>query len=338
MPQCLTIDDMTRKGTFAAIAAFVGFVVVSALAALFILRHTQRHELDCFVIDPAEAEFTDIYSEPDGEVVFRIETGDFYQFTAIAGPDGWWRIKNSRLYSFGEEIEIPSREAWIRQSELALGTDNGDGQYRPLRTEPRADAPKAGTITEFNAVVRPLELSENGLWVKVCYEPEGLTGWLEVSKVRDEAFEPGDGYDFPCLNVYAVPDKDFAMLSSPGKGEKTFLLEKGKTYMMNVAKAKGDWWQLIGGYVTCDDEDVQVLDESWVPASALCLRVSEDAVPLHVRTDEKSRVVGNLEAGAVVHPLEVAGTWPVWVRVVSDGNPALTGWTDSSSLSWSPED
>ncbi len=329
---------MARKGTFAAIAAFVGFVVVSALVGLFILRHTQRHELGCFILDPADAEFTDIYSEPGGEVVFQAEAGEFYQLTAIAGPDGWWRIKDSRLYSFGEDIEIPSREAWIRQSVLALGTDNGDGQFRPLRTEPRADAPKAGTITEFNAVVRPLELSANGLWVKVFYEPDGLTGWVEVSKLRDNAFEPGDGYDFPSLIVYAVPDKDVALLSAPGRGEKTFLLEKGRSYTMDVAKAKGDWWQLLGGYVTCDDEEVQVLDESWVPASALCLRVSEEAVPLHVRTDEKSRVVGKLEAGEVVHPLEVAGTWPVWVRVVSDGNPALTGWTISSSLSWSPED
>ena len=89
---------MTRKGTFAAIAAFVGFVAVSALAALFILRHTQRHELDCFVADPAEAEFTEIYSEPDGEVVFRIESGDFYQFTAIVGPDGWWPIRTGHPF------------------------------------------------------------------------------------------------------------------------------------------------------------------------------------------------------------------------------------------------
>ena len=329
---------MAKKGIITAIAAFVGFVAVSALVGSFILRQTRRSEIGCFIFNSEEEALTDICAKPGGEVVLQVDPADFYQLTAVPGPDGWWKIKKSRLGSFGEDIEIPSREAWIRQSELALGTDNGDGQYRFLRTEPRPDAPKAGTITEFNAVVRPLELSPNGKWVKVCYEPDDLTGWIEVSWMRDEAFEPGDGYDFPTLMVYVAPDGDLVMREAPGKGETTFLLEQGKKYEMWVAKAKDGWWQMVSGYLTCDDEDILVPDESWVPASAVCMRVCQDSVPVYSRADEESRVTGTLESGMVVHPLDVVGVWPRWVRIVADEKPSLTGWVMDSYENFSTEE
>ncbi|MBR5075624.1 MAG: SH3 domain-containing protein [Bacteroidales bacterium] len=329
---------MAKKNVLSALAAFIGFIVVIALVGSLVLRLTRRQEIGCFILNPEDGALTDIYAKPDGEVVFQVDAADFYQLTAVPGPDGWWKIKNSRLTTFGEDIEIPSREAWIRQSELALGTDNADGQYRFLRTEPRPDAPKAGTITEFNAVVQPLELSSNGKWVKVCYEPADLTGWIEVSWMRDEAFEPGDGYDFPTLMVYVAPEGDIVMREAPGKGEITFLLEQGKKYEMWVAKAKDGWWQMVSGYLTCDGEDILVPDESWIPASAACMRVCQDSVPVYSRADEESRVAGTLENGMVVHPLDVAGVWPRWVRVVADEKPSLTGWVMDSYENFSTEE
>jgi hypothetical protein len=329
---------MAKKGIITALAGIVGFVAVSALVATFILRQTQRQELGFFIDNPEEEALTNIFAKPGGEVVFQVDDVDFYQFTGVAGPDGWWRIKNSRLYSFGEEVEIPSREAWIHQSVLALGTDNSDGHYRSLRAEPRPDAPKAGTIREFHAVVRPLELSSDGKWVKVCYEPDNLTGWAEASLMLDEAFEPGDGLDFPTLYVYAVPDGDTELLSGPGNGERTLVLEKGKEYGMLVAKAKDGWWEVKDDYVSSGDEDIDLPEPSWIPASAVCLYASEDTVPVYGKADEGSAAVGTLKAGMVVHPLEVKGEWPRWARIVAVDDPGLTGWVDSMSLSFSLED
>lgn len=306
---------------------------------------SRKLELACFLLAPGP-EFDgeaiiSIYDAPDGEEIYQVESGDYYQITALAPQEGdWWRIKDGLLFSFGEEVELSEPQAWVHRSVLALGTDNNDGQYRFLRTEPRADAPKAGTILEFNATVRPLELSPDGKWVKVTYAPADLTGWMETSLTRDESFEPGDGYDFPSLMVFAIPETDVAMLSVPEKGEKTFVLQEGKTYCIHVAHGKDSWWQMISGYVTEDDAVKIIPDESWVPASALYLRIvdsgSDGDLTVYSKADEDSAPVGTLQAGMKVHPLEIGDEYGNWIRVSVIGQEGLTGWVKNQCLSWQP--
>ena len=305
----------------------------------------QQQELSCFIMDPDAEGPTNIRAKPGGKVVYQVDPYDFdcCNLTVVVQPGGWWRIKGPLWdYESGMEVEIPAREAWIHRSVLALATDNFDGQWRVLRTEPRADAPKAGTVTEFTALLRPLDLSADGKWVQVCYEPTDLTGWIEVSRTRTDRFEKGDGFDFPTLHVSAAPAADVPMLSAPGKGEKTFVLGKGKTYGMMVAHPDNGWWQLIDGYVSVDDDDVLVVDESWVRGADIYLRVvkpkDQGTVPVYASPDEASGVVASLKPGMVVHPLDLGDEedWARWVRIAVDGHPELGGWVQYTFLDGMP--
>ena len=318
---------------------FLAAVIAGMLAGVLPLG-AQQNELRCFIMDPDVEGMTNIRATPGGKVIAQVEPNEYYELTAIYQPgSSWWKIKDAMVEDYGQEIKFPSKEAWIHRSVLALGTDNGDGHYRILRTEPRADAPKAGTVREFNAVLRPLEMSTDGKWVKVKYEEGKLTGWIEVSWTRADAFEPGDGYDFPNLNVYAIPDKDVSLLPAPGSGKKTYVMKKGKAYELLVAKPKDGWWEVLQESITCDGDYIDLPESSWVPSSDICMRIADqenklDSVPVYSQAKEQSKQAGSLKIGTEVHPLDVKGQWPIWVKVVAADGSGLTGWINYSYLSW----
>ena len=315
---------------------------VLLLAALPLLGQT--HELNCFILDPDTEGMTNIRSAPKGKIIHQVEAASFCQLTAIVQPGGWWRIKDGLVFEdFGEEIKLPGSQAWIHRSVLAVATDYEDGQPRKLYAEPRKDAKRLMVIHEIRAILRPLELSADGKWVKVTYDPsdfedrpcEKVTGWIEKSKVRDDAFEPGDGGPVPILQV-SVPGKENVICrENPGSGEQTLVLEKGKTYMFTVGNPKNGWWQLWDGRVDENDENKWVDDEAWMPASSLFM-VTKDwsgapTVPVFEKPDKDSRKSFDLKVGTRVHPIDLL-EWS-WVKVSVDGHPEMTGWIEGSNLS-----
>ena len=306
-----------------------------------ILPLSAQQELPCFINDPDVEGKTNIRDRPGGKVIIQVDASDFYQITVYVQPGSWWRIKGSALESYEGTLTLPAGEAWIHRSVLALGTDNSDGHYRFLRTEPRADAPKAGIVREFNAVVRPLEMSQDGKWVKVKYEEGNLTGWIETSWVRDDAFEPGDGYGFPILIVYSIPQKEVSLRSAPGKGAQTGVLKPGKLYEMHVAKPKNGWWEILGDNIIIGEDYIDLDVPSWIPSSALSVSIispeAKDSVPLYSSAGEKSPLAGRLKVGTVVHPLELHGEyWTEWVKVVSAEDSGLSGWVQESCIDFEP--
>ena len=207
----------------------------------------QSQELNCFVSDPDTEGMTNIRSAPKGTIVHQLEAAGFYQLTAIVQPGGWWRIKDGIVYDEGGcEEKVPGREAWIHRSVLAVATDYEDGQVRKLYAEPRRDAKRVMAIHEIRALLRPLELSADGKWVKVTYDPsefegrpcEKVTGWIEKSQVRDDAFEPGDGGPVPLVYVSAPGKERVICREKPVDGAQTFFLEKGKAYEFWVSNPK----------------------------------------------------------------------------------------------------
>ena len=315
----------------------------SMLLSLALSCHGQQRELNCFILDPDTEGMTNIRATPGGKVIYQLEP-DYYALTAIVPQQGnWWRIKDAVVQSYGDEIEIPGKEAWIHRSILAVATDSDDGQPKKLLAEPRANAPRKYVIHEMRAILRPLELSADGKWVKVTYDPsefedrpcEKVTGWIEKSKVRDDAFEPGDGGPVPLLTV-SVPGKEQVIcLEKPGSGAKTYVLEKGKNYSLTVANPKNGWWQLWFGSVEENDETRWVDDEAWIPGSSLCNVVKDwsgaPTVPVYAKPDDKSRKLYDLKTGTLVHPTDIK-EWS-WIKVYVDGHPEQTGWIDSGKLS-----
>ena len=311
------------------------------LAALPLLGQT--HELNCFVLDPDTEGMTNIRSAPKGKIVHRLEAGDFYQLTVIVEPGGWWRIKDGIVYrEWGNEEKVPGSQAWIHRSVLAVATDYEDGQPRKLYAEPRKDAKRLMVIHEIRALLRPLELSADGKWVKVTYDPsefeqrpcEKVTGWIEKSKVRDDAFEPGDGGPVPLVYVSAPGKEKVICREKPADGAQTYFLEKGKAYEFWVSNPQNGWWQLWNGYVLENDVQKWVDDEAWMPASSLYMVTynydKTPTVPVYEKPDDKSRKKFDLKTGTLVHPTDLY-EWN-WVKVYVDGHPEQTGWVESGRL------
>jgi hypothetical protein len=178
--------------------------------------------------------------------------------------------------------------------------------------------------------------------VKVTYDPsefegrpcEKVTGWIEKSKVRDDAFEPGDGGPVPTHRVSVPGKEEVVCREKPGSGAQTYVLEKGKSYEFRVGNPKNGWWQLWDGYVDENDETKWVDDEAWMPASALFNVVYDwqgaSTVPVYEKADYKSRKLYDLKTGTLVHPTDMK-EW-TWIKVYVDGHPEQTGWIDCGKL------
>lgn len=318
-------------------------ITMSAILLAALTMRGQTHELNCFVNDPDTEGMTNIRSAPKGTIVHQLEPAGFYQLTAIVQPGGWWRIKDGIVYDEGGcEEKVPGREAWIHRSVLAVATDYEDGQVRKLYAEPRRDAKRVMAIHEIRALLRPLELSADGKWLKVTYDPsefegrpcEKVTGWIEKSQVRDDAFEPGDGGPVPLVYVSAPGKEKVICREKPVDGAQTFFLEKGKAYEFWVSNPQNGWWQLWNGYVLENDVQKWVDDEAWMPASSLYM-VTYDfnkapTVPVYEKPDDKSRKKFDLKTGTLVHPTDLF-EWN-WVKVYVDGHPEQTGWVESGRL------
>ena len=331
---------MKKSSIIAAVVA-----VICLMASALTLR-AQQHELECFINDPDPAGQTNIRATAGGKVLFKVDGQGGYVLTVIVQQGGWWRIKDP-VEVFGSDlVKNPKADAWIHRSVLALATDCFDAHHRFLRTEPRADAPKVGKIPEFIGILRPLEMSSDGEWVKVNYEEGKMTGWIAVSDTRPEDIESGDGFDFPWMYAYAKPDQDITLLSSPGNGVKTATLKKGRTYRFWLANPVDGWWDVLADSVDCDTDEIELDEYSWVSSNAVCMRIvnpdKKDTVPVYAEPLEKSKVLGRLKVGTEVHPLGITqdrpfwGEYPVMLYVVSDENPDLAGWVLYSNLSSAP--
>ena len=309
-----------------------------ALLMAILPATAQKNELNCFIRDPQEGSLTNIRNAPKGKIVYKADALDPIQLTAIVQPGGWWKIKGAELMQYGDIIKINSKEAWIHYSVLALGTENSDGQPRILLTEPRKGAKPAGTIKQHNAMIRPLELSEDGLWVKAKWED--ITGWIEVKYTRDDCMEPGDGFPFAIETAYTRPGKAVTLESGPGTGVRTMTLKEKSTYEITIAHPSKGWWQLVGGSLWKDGEDEVWLDaESWIKAEDVWLNVKDmnkkKEVPLLERPDEKARKVKTLKEGTLLHPVDLTED-AMWLKVYPDGSPSTIGWIHRFSICWDP--
>ena len=332
---------MVKKNILAGLLMTCLLLVVFPLCA-------QQRELKCYISDPDLEGKTNIREKPGGKVVYRVDShDDFIQLTAIVQPGGWWKIKNARLYRLMEEetIKIPSSEAWIHRSVLGLRSVHDDGHFRILRTEPRADAPRAGIIRGFMEFLQPLDLSPDGKWVQVSYKPRGsdksdkLTGWIEVAWTADEGYESGDGYSFPTLNVYTVSGEEVSLCADSGKGAQTCELKKGKAYWMQVAKPCDGWWEVVDDRVMDGYEAIQLSEYSWVPGSSIRMRIispdKKKTVPVYSDADGKT-LAGEWKVGTEVHPLDLNFDDQPLVQVASAVQPGLTGWVNWYCLSSAP--
>ena len=131
----------------------------------------------------------------DDEFGLILDYGDYaMEVGAWPMPDDDWLItwhwcaeEDGCIYRIdenGEGVEVVYVDPFegqpypvIHKPGLSFSTRNYGGETLELRAEPREDAAVSGRITESDATVRPLDMSEDGEWVKVSWN--GQTGWID---------------------------------------------------------------------------------------------------------------------------------------------------------------
>lgn len=168
---------LPRKGKDIEVVKEYGpsdWIRFDAATGKFTYESSAPVSLGCYISDKSA---TNVRRTPGGTVVGQIAKPGVYSLSVCNPKNGWWQILNGVVYENmdGETLEFEG-EVWVHSSVLGLGTRNYGGETLTLRTEPRADAPVAGTING-EVEVRPLDLSEDGAWVKVRWGQ--VTGWIE---------------------------------------------------------------------------------------------------------------------------------------------------------------
>lgn len=131
----------------------------------------------CFISDKGA---TNVRNAPNGKVIGKVDKPGCYSLTVFNPQNGWWQILNNIIFEDmeGEDNFEFEEDAWIHYSVLGIGTRNYGGQTIPLYAAPGEDSAVVGKITETDATVRPLDVSEDGEWVKVKWND--VTGWIDT--------------------------------------------------------------------------------------------------------------------------------------------------------------
>ena len=164
---------------------------------VFVYQESAPNATSCYVNDPDPSGITNIRATPGGKIIIRLGEAVASPVSAKAldkdeidmGPDddggsdiltifnprnGWWQIHSKRINGVAVE-----KEAWIHYSVLEMRTRNYGGQALNLHKEPSADAEVVAVIRDEEAPVRPMDMSQDGNWMKV--KAKAGTGWIETS-------------------------------------------------------------------------------------------------------------------------------------------------------------
>lgn len=143
---------------------------------------------DCIGAFIADKTDTNLRATPGGKIVETIPHSDNYVVTVCKPTNGWWQIVYISNIE-GKEIEVPEAEGkrwWIHSSVLALGTRNYGRQWVHLYSSP-SDKAKVVFKSRDELTVTPLDLKDNGDWVKVSVIIKGkkYVGWIEAENLCD---------------------------------------------------------------------------------------------------------------------------------------------------------
>ncbi|MBO4670378.1 MAG: hypothetical protein J5640_00840 [Bacteroidales bacterium] len=144
----------------------------------FVYLKYAQNAFACYVLDPDASGKTNIRATPGGEVIGTLgakQTDDdgVYTLSVFKPTDGWWQILDKNIG--GVAIK---KEGWIHYSVLAMRTRNYGREMLPLRSSPSQKASSVAAIGEVEMVVRPMDISADGKWVKV--KCDAGTGWIEL--------------------------------------------------------------------------------------------------------------------------------------------------------------
>ncbi|MBO4761518.1 MAG: hypothetical protein J5520_07170 [Bacteroidales bacterium] len=167
----------------------------------FVYKEFAPNAISAYISDPDPSGMTNIRETPGGKIIGRIgdpanhqasDDDDYYDdddddfggsfvLTLFNPVNGWWEILERNV----DGIKIKDH-AWIHYSVLQDHTRNYDGQPLNLYEKPDSSSKVVGVIKKAMTDVRPMDISEDGEWVKVTCE--WGTGWLEARWLCSNTF------------------------------------------------------------------------------------------------------------------------------------------------------
>ncbi|MBR5175895.1 MAG: hypothetical protein IKW89_08185 [Bacteroidales bacterium] len=135
----------------------------------------------CFIVDSSP---TNIRTAPNGSLLCKLSPDEDYMLDVYQPTDGWWRIFAECVTTVeNDDVELVEEggEAWIHHSVLGISLRNYDGKDEPLYASPSKTAKLVGKITEQEALVHPVDMTEDASWVKVKWGK--LSGWIESERL-----------------------------------------------------------------------------------------------------------------------------------------------------------
>ena len=125
--------------------------------------------------------FTNVRETPGGKVKVQIPIADYnIVFALVDCKNGWWKILECGDAEGNEEADPICSKAtggYIHYSCIALDTRNYDGQTISLRSEPY-DKGEVLWSTKQSIMVRPIDVSADGDWLKVKTIDGKHQGWI----------------------------------------------------------------------------------------------------------------------------------------------------------------
>ncbi len=129
-------------------------------------------------------------------------------------------------------------EEWYRVTATALNVRQGPSTSETI----------VGSL-QFNSVVRALEKNDDGSWIKIYHESDGLTGWCSAAYL--EQTDPPDGGEPPPpgpepKNWYQVKATTLNVRSEPNaSADKVGFLSQGQIIVELEANDDGSWVRIL---------------------------------------------------------------------------------------------
>lgn len=139
------------------------------------------------IISDPNGPATNLRMSPKGKIAMSLPTYNTYVVNIANPTNGWWEV--DYIYDPIDDRPIKLHGSttgryWIHSSVLGLSTRNYGGQRWCLRSKPQYNA-KATYYFNNEIVLRPIDISRDGDWVKVTTYDRKKSGWIENEKLCD---------------------------------------------------------------------------------------------------------------------------------------------------------
>lgn len=124
-------------------------------------------------------------NKPNGTIVAKLPSEDGCMITVHKPENGWWRVLGNTAIIPDSSVNITTAETecWVHYSVIGETTKS---QNLKLYSNPDTNSTVIATISDEEALVNPIAVSQDGNWQKVKYGKS--TGWMQSDDLCGNPF------------------------------------------------------------------------------------------------------------------------------------------------------